>query len=232
MVSIIINTINENPDVLRKAVNSYLRQGDCQVIISTIEGDESLNLKGVDFAVIKKSDHVGKSPRGSFSQLNNALELIRGDWFCFASGNDYAEPHKLAQEVEKCIKSNKEICFSAFYTVTEGRKVSTLFHDYDFNKHLKGNFVSDCALMSKRLVDKYLPFNLDLNNYAFWDLWLRIYEGEGDVFVYNDSPTWNYIQNADDMHNLRKKSKTQQVIAKRDRNIMLTNHIKNESIKY
>jgi hypothetical protein len=82
-VSVIINTINENPLVLKKAVDSYLKQYGVkvQLIISTIEGDPSLSLKGVDFAMLKKEDHVGRSPRGSFQQLNNTLPLIKGDYF-------------------------------------------------------------------------------------------------------------------------------------------------------
>jgi hypothetical protein len=84
--------------------------------------------------------------------------------------------------------------------------------------------VSDCALISKRLVDKYLPFKLELNNYAYWNLWLEIYKGEGNVFTYNQEPTWNYIQRQTDMHNERKESKEKQEQAQRDRSRMLKLH--------
>lgn len=225
MVSVIINTVNENKDTLLLAVNSYLMQGNCQIIVSTIEGDPCLNyLTGVEFAVVKKSDHPGKSPRGAYVQLNNALPLIKGDWFCYASGNDFATHDKLKKEVNLCIQYNKEVCYSSYiiHSGVERRRMS--FFEYDYSKHLIGNYVSDCSMMSRRLVEKYLPYRLDLGNYAHWDSWLRIYEGEGNVFHYNPDPTWFYVQNPDDMHNIRKRSPELQAIADHDREKMLNLH--------
>lgn len=224
MVSVVINTVNENPEILKRAVDSYLKQG-AQVIISTIENDPSLSLKGVDFATMKKSDHPGKSPKGSFMQLNNALPLIRGEWFCFASGNDYSSAWKLQSEVSACISNNKKVCYSAFLNVYGKKYKVKRFHEYDYQKHLKGNFVSDCALVHVSLLNKYGPFRIELNNYAFWDFWLRIYEGEGNVFHYLNSPTWFYVQNPNDMHNIRKRSPKQMKEAERDRDFMLSFHV-------
>jgi len=224
MVSVIINTVNEKPEILKRAVDSYLNQG-AQVIISTIENDVSLNMKGVDFAVMSKEEHPGKSPQGSFMQLNNALPLIRGEWFCFASGNDYAANWKLSSELKRCKETDSLVCYSAFFTVDGRKKRVKRFHEYDFNKHLKGNFVSDCALIHISLVKKYLPFKIELKNYAYWDLWLRIYKGEGNVFCYNNAPTWFYIQNANDMHNIRKRSPQLIKEAEKDKRTMLNLHI-------
>jgi len=225
MVSVIINTVNEKPEILKRAIESYVNQKvNTQIIISTIEGDPSLKIEGVEFAVMSKKDHPGKSPKGSFMQLNNALPLIKGDWFCFASGNDHAEPKKLLLEILTCKLQRKEICYSAFYSIENDIKTVKSFHKYDFSQHLKGNFVSDCALISRAIVEKYLPFKIELKNYAYWDLWLRVFEGEGDVFAYNPTPTWNYIQNADDMHNIRKRSPEQIAEAKADREYMLSFH--------
>ena len=113
-VSVIINTINEQKDVLERAVDSYINQCD-QVIISTIEGDQSLSyLKGVEFAVVSKSEHVGRSPKGGYQQINNALKSFNGDFLCYASGNDYAEPDKIAIELDCLLSRGKDVCNSAF----------------------------------------------------------------------------------------------------------------------
>lgn len=228
-----MNTFKEDQNYLKQAIESYLNQNhvEVQLIISTVENDTNIpfilsNYPNVEIAILPKDQHPGKSPKASFIQLNNALPLIRGEWFCFASSNDYAQPDKLISEIHACRYNNKEVCYSAFTLVDENGEFISVrkFHPYSFNKHLQGNFVSDCALISKRLVDQYLPFNVDLNNYAYWDLWLRIFEGEGDVFTYKDLPTWNYRQDSNSMHIKRRSNKQQQLKADQDRERMLSIH--------
>lgn len=223
-----MNTVKEDPLVLQRAINSYLNQQGVtlQLIISTVEGDACINqFEGVEYSVLPKSQHSGKSPKGAYEQINHALKMVKGDWLCYASGNDYAHEKKLITEVELCLSSGKEVCYSAFFSQTNGVNTLMKFRpEYDYSAHFEGNFVSDCSLISRRLVEKYLPYDLDLKNYAHWDSWLRIYEGEGDVFVYNPEPTWFYVQNHNDMHNIRKRSPEQIEQAKKDREFMLSRH--------
>ena len=230
-----MNTINENPFRLERAVRSCLDQRGVEVdlIISTVEGDVSIELcKYLPLRIVTmpKSDHPGKMPRGSFLQLNNALPHIRGEWFVFASSNDYTYPDKLIKEVNACVAAGKEVCYSSYNSTAtdpDGKEIIVQlirFHDYDFDKHKKGNFVSDVAIVSRRLVDKYLPFRTELNNYAYWDLWLRIYEGEGNVFCYQPEPTWAYGMYSDSMHLVRKRNPAEQAKELQDRNRMLSLH--------
>ena len=231
-VSVIMNTVGERQDYLSLAIESYLDQKGCEVelIISTITGDVNINFvkeKYPQVKIITMDKLCEKSPKGSFLQLNNAFPHITGDWFTFASSNDIAIQTKLIQEVEMCLNNGKkEVCYSSFHLIDEiGNLIRTqLFFPYNYDKHLIGNFVSDCALISKRLVDEYLPFKVDLNNYAYWDLWLRIYEGEGNVFIYNKTPTWGYRQIETSMHIDRQKSELKLAEAKRDKEIMLNLH--------
>lgn len=230
-VSVIMNTVGERQDYLTLAIKGYLNQVGVEVelIISTITNDINIYFIKENYPTVKivtMDKLVEKSPKGSFLQLNNALPHITGDWFTFASSNDTTSYTKLIQEVEMCLKNNKEVCYSAFNLINEDSQFirTQSFFDYDYQKHLIGNFVSDCALISKRLVDKYLPFKVELNNYAYWDLWLRIYEGEGNVFTYNPNPTWGYRQIETSMHIDRQKSELKLAEAKRDKEIMLNLH--------
>lgn len=236
-VSVIMNTVNERRDYLVLAIDSYLRQIKCQVelIISTVEDDPNIDFIKKNYPMCKvvtmpRKDHpIGqgtKSPRGSFLQLNNGIKHITGDWFTFASGNDIAFQNKLSLEVETCLRHNKQVCYSAYNYIDEaGEYISYQgFHDYDFDKHLKGNFVADCSMVSRRLVNKYMPFRVELNNYAYWDLWLRIRKIEGNVFVYNSAPTWGYRQDRDSMHVKRFADPIKMAEAERDKNIMLKLH--------
>jgi len=239
-VTVIMNCINEREDFLTEAINSYLRQKNVvmQLIVSTVEGDDSINFIGrywssTDVLVVamprdKHPIATGvKSPKGSFLQLNNALPYMKGDWFCFASSNDIAYNNKCADEIEICIKNEKEVCYSSMDLLKEnGRKYENVpLQDYDWDYHLKRNFVADCSMIGKRLVDLYLPFHTELNNYAYWDLWLRIRKVEGNVFIYNKNPTWGYRQDNDSMHVKRKQSKELQRQAQMDKEDMLNLHL-------
>lgn len=222
--TVIINTISEDFEVLKRCVDSYKSQFT-QVIISTIEDDVSIDkFDGVEYAIVLKSDHVGKSASGAYQQINNALKLFNTDYLCYASGNDYAEPNKAKIEIEILKKTGKKVCYSAFWNVKAGVKSIQPLHDYNYDVHLTNNFVSDCSMITRDIVEKYLPYRIKYKNFAHWDSWLRIYEEEGDVFVYNPVPTWNYLWNDNDMskERLRSPEKIKQNLE--DREQMLKDH--------
>jgi len=206
--TVIINTVNEKPEYLRQAIESYLKQRfvTMQVIVSTIKGDISTQIakeyKGVQLVICPE--------KGIYEQLVHAVKFIKHEWFAYASGNDIAEPTKMYQEIRACQKHKKEVCYSDFYKANENLTVkkTASFHRYSYPLHLEGNYVNDCATVSTRLVMKY-GFDLQWGNHAYWDLWLRIYEGEGDVFVYNPSPTWIYRITNDSSHVKRKSNPEQ-----------------------
>jgi len=236
-VSVVMNTVNEDVFFLQRSIESYIQQVrvDMQLLISTVSGDKNIPFiqnKYPEIQIVEMpkelhpSFHGIKSPKGSFLQLNNALPFFKGEWFTFAGGNDYAYSNKLATEIELCIKREKEICYSAYDYINENNELikKIYFREYDYEKHFIGNFVADSSIVSKRLVDKYLPFRVELNNYAYWDLWLRIFEGEGDVFCYNNHPTWAYMQDENSMHIKRWKDEKAMAEAEMDKERMLNLH--------
>jgi len=202
-VSVIMNTVGEDPDVLRSAIKSYLGQNNAkvQLIISTIEGDPSI-LLAEELRLT-----VSISPtKGIYEQLNHALQYVEGDWFCYASGNDLASPDKLQDETRMCIDNKKLICYSDFKIVNEKWEPtgSRHFHEYDISRHLQGNFVSDCALIHRSIIDRFAPFDLRWGNHAYWDFWLRVYKALGDVFIYNRRAEWFYRVDGRNQHVQRK----------------------------
>lgn len=232
VTSVIINTYHEKPGYLYKAIESYVNQTmPVEIIISAVNNDPNIPMiqkyanmiKDIPFKLILKPPHE-KSPSGVYEQINNALPHLTGDWLCYASSNDYAEPDKIEREILWCQQYGKEVCYSEINEVTEdGQYILTRrFHRYIHERHLIENFVSDCSLLSRRLVDKYLPFRVEMKNYAYWDLWLRIYKGEGDVFCYLPHATWNYRRCSDSMHSTRTAEQQEQ--HDRDREMMLNKH--------
>lgn len=198
--SVIINTYKENEDYLNEAIKSYLNQVgvNIQLIISTVKGDNAINIA----QQYKEIDLCISEDPGIYSQLNKAVFLVKNNWFAYASGNDVAYPHKMYKEINTCVENEKLVCYSAFDVVKEklafkdgsmsGYQYTRRFFEYKPKLHLKGNFINDCATMHRFLLEKYRPFKLRWGNHAYWDLWLRIFEGEGNVFAYNDEATWMY----------------------------------------
>jgi ribosomal protein L24E len=134
--------------------------------------------------------------------------MVKTDWFSYASGNDVAAPTKMINEIECCLKNGKKICYSNFYHTDKDLKVTrtTDFYKYDYKVHLKGNFVNDCATIHKSILDKYMPFDITWKNHAYWDFWLRVYEGEGDVFCFNPNPEWYYRVSKNSKHIQRSRN--------------------------
>lgn len=201
--TVIINTLNEDTELLKQSVDAYENQvgADVEIIISTVSGDNNMRLiksMGHTVVVTPKSRHPSYSPEGSFMQLNAGIKKITTDWACFMSSNDVALPHKVAQEIELCLSNDKLVCYSA-YTETQRDLTpirTTILPPYNRARHQTGNFVSDASMINTELWTKYAPFPWKkYGNFCYWDMWLRMYEDLGDVFVCNTNPTWLYRQN-------------------------------------
>ena len=227
-----MNSYRNDRAELEQAIRSYIGQErvEMQLILVTVKGDEAVRV-GEEMGV---DDLVVMDKPGIYQQLNEGLKRIRGDWYCYASGNDVALPFKCYQEIECLVGSRetgvgspqKEVCYSAFWRTDKNLqdRVKMNFHNYTYKQHLHGNFVNDCAMMSRRLIDKYGPFREEWENGAHWDMWLRIFEGEGDVFVYNNSGTWLYRTSEDSQHVRRANNKEWKARNRMKINMMLETH--------
>lgn len=233
-VTVIMNVYNENPIFLFQAIESYLNQINVkiQIIISTIENDPCIKLindkyNNIEFCISNIKEHPGYGHKGIYYQLNKSIHQIKNYWYSYASSNDVALTDKLYNEITKCLKMDKRICYSSFYLTDQKLNIIQLlnFHDYDFNKHLKGNFVNDCALIESKLLIEMMPFNSELySNHAYWDLWLRIYKKYGNVFIYNPIPTFYYRKHNNALHIDTAKNNIKKNINNHYREILLSHH--------
>lgn len=225
MISVIMNTYNENPKFLKQAIKSILFQKDVDIhlILSTVENDISIknhkDNNNIDFCI---------SPQpGIYNQINNAISKIQGEWFCYVSSNDFYLPRKLIDEKNICEKQNKLVCYSSYYKTNENLKIirQKKLKNYNYHKHLKSNFVSDVALVKSELLLEHAPFKIEYGNYAFWDLWLRIAESKGeDVFAYNPRPEWYYRITNNSRHIRKRKNKEWMQKENNDKQKMLQEH--------
>ena len=229
LITVIINTVNERPERLRKTIQSFKNQieVDVHILVSTVEDDISIGI-----AKDMGCDHVICPDKGIYQQLNHAIKYIKGDWWSYSSGHDIALYDKLVTEYNCCIKNNAKVCYSAYWISypDTNRKYVQRFYDYDYQKHLElGNFVNDCALIKTSLIKKYAPFrHEEFHNDSFYDFWLRVYEGEGNIFCYNPEPTWDYIQYSDSKHIVRKVNTEEVIQYDNIRDKMKIKHLKPE----
>ena len=99
-----------------------------------------------------------------------------------------------------------------------------IFYEYDYQKHLTANFVCDGSIMHRSIFDKYIPYQTKWYNYASWDFWLRVYEGEGNVFAYSPVPLLKYRQTKDSRHLRRDNNKKWKQKDIKERDLMLNYH--------
>lgn len=221
-----MNTYKDRPDHLKKAIEGYQNQKiPCELIVSTMRGDPAIDTAkkmNVEKIVLNEKP-------GICGQINKVLEYAEKNWFCVASGNDFAMPNKLIDEHSLLFKNKKKVCYSAFYTGNKNLKITgtNRFHKYDYNKHKIGNFIIDNAMVRMDLLKKY-PLREEVGNYLFWDFWLRIYEGEGNVFLYNDVPNFIYRLDGLGRHFRKKKDKNLWNLDEKNKAYMLSLH----NIKY
>lgn len=219
-ISVIMNTYKANQQWLREAAISYLNQKsvDVQLIISTVSGDPSLEtLSDLSVELV-----VSPAP-GIYPQLNNALKAIKGDWYAYASGDDVALDDKLISEHKAAVQTGAKIVYSGYYKVNaslQNRK-RYLFSDFKINTLFDRCYITDCALISREIIDKYGPFDLLCGNLAYYDFWFRVYAGEGNVFYNLRKPTWLYRQ-----HGSQNKRKWQGDPEKKRKQMQLKNMVK------
>lgn len=231
VVSIIVPSLNEQEDIFKRCIESLLDQEGItpHIILSTVEGDPSikwgLEYDNVEVIYMNRDDHPGRSPDGSFQQIVNAIPYLRGEYMFYFSSNDICQKSKGINEINKLV-DGKLVCYSSILFCDENLenvREKTYPEEYTVDRHLASNFIYDSSMVRTEIFKKYMPFS-GWYNCGYWDLWLRIYEGEGNVFAYNPEPTKMYIQHSNSMHLKREKSQADKERHLADREEMLSYH--------
>lgn len=227
VVGIVMNSYENQPDHLATAIRSCLAQRGVVVklVVSTVVGDSAEAVAGsIDPKIV-----IVRGPRPNiYEQLNRGIAALGNvGWYYFFSGNDYSFPTKAAEEVGVCARTGKRVCNSDYFIVDDvlkNREHVTL-PSYDYGRHMRGiNFVSDCSMVKIGILRKYAPFRVQYDNYAYYDFWLRVFEGEGNVFANNHKPTWLYRICDTSKHILREKNAAEVAAYKKKCQAMLATH--------
>ena len=200
-INVIVISYKDNKKALKKVFKAWQQQVNVntEIILTTVKDDPSVSVAkkmGVKTIVLNDKPSIPE-------QLNNGYNMASGKYVTCAGGHDIPPNDKLLNEVQLCESLNVPLCYSDFYNVDEKMNIISYYKAglYDYIRHLKGNFVPDNALCRLDILRKYLPLHWEYDNSAYWDLWLRIAEGEGEKsFVYNNKPGLFYIQNGKGRH--------------------------------
>jgi hypothetical protein len=221
--SVIINTLNDNPDFLIESVDAVLNQKmvDVQLLLSTVSGDPSIKTlegRGVEFVI---NDHPG-----IYYQLNNALKMVKHNWVSYISGNDVMLPNKMYDEISICLERKKMVCYSDYNVMDVNLNFikTNSFFEYNFEKHLEGNYVNDAATFHSSLLAQYGLMSEEFDNLGYWDFWLKIGKEHPEYFEYNPNPVFNYRLSDSSRHVKRKNDPKWKKRELEDRRKMLIRH--------
>lgn len=230
-VTVIMNTFNERRDWLKAALDRVAPQVK-HVIISACEGDQNTAYlreilpNNARLVLLPYHEQLGKCPQQSFRQINNALPYVATEYVSWTSSDDLMHPEKYQRELDTLLSTGKQIVYSDYEMVDADLRHQCFVSlgEYRYDRHLTNNFVSDLSLMRTDLLREFKLHGDRWRNYAFWDMWLRIFMARGNVFVNLPQPMWQYRQDADSTHMKRKRSPEMQAEADRDRRAMLKSH--------
>jgi len=209
-VSVIISTYQDEINELKESITSVLHQEKVsqEIILVMVSDDPNTEIAkawipkindGAQYSkirlhVCRESEHPGKSPDGSFFQINAGLKYATKDYIRWFSGDDILYPRSTITQIEALQKSGKKVSYGGYTLLDRDNKVAESVKFFPYNRliHQRTNFINDVALFDSSLI-KYLPFEFERwGNYAFWHFWLTVFENEGDQFEYTDQVLWAY----------------------------------------
>jgi len=221
-VTIMMNCSKERKSDFDRMVDSCLNQKGVkvQLIVTTIQGDDCIRWYDGEMNVIPRLEHPGRNPNGSFYQINQSLHLIKGDYFLWVGSDDKLNLDKCIIEIEG---NPGGICYTDYHLSDRTLKDNHLvLSDYDYKKHLTGNFIPDCTVIPKKFFH-LLPFRTGWYNCGYWDFWLRVAE-DGGSLKHLAIPTWYYIQRKFSMHIKRKRNPQERRMFDQAKKDMISSH--------
>lgn len=209
-ITVLINSYEEQRETFLMSLGSvFSNDVDLQVIVCTVRGDPCLEWGKhfpIDWVVVDKPD--------IFNQFNSMIPYIKGDFVTYHSCNDLMYSDKLRIESDFLASAtNKKIVYTDFDMIDiDNKKTIYKAVPYDYEKHLNRSFVPDCAMVTCDIYRNYCPLDTRWGNNSLWDLFLRVYKKEGNVFHEINTSTWLYIKSPKSNSERRKKDKEKEML--------------------
>ncbi|MFP7297234.1 glycosyltransferase family 2 protein [Neobacillus niacini] len=124
LVSVIMSTYNEEPEWLKKCIDSILNQTYSHFeFLIVLDNPENVQLKELLDAYQKKDNRIKLIPNpknmGLVKSLNTALEHCNGKYVARMDADDIADPERLEKEKRYLEEKNLDFVFSSMIVIDE-----------------------------------------------------------------------------------------------------------------
>ena len=186
LVSVIIPTHNNRPELLCEALRSVLAQTmqDFEIIV--------VNDAGVDVSPwVRSVEDLGRirilqnlQNNGISAARNVGIRASRGKYIAYLDDDGQFYPHHLADLVEAAETSGFALVYSdgfqASHYDSDGYTSIERSHDYPGSFELRdllacNQLPLNCVLHLRSCIDKVGGFDETLGAYEDWDMWLRLF---------------------------------------------------------
>ena len=180
LVSVVMATFNEEPDMVTKAISSILCQtySNLELFIlddstkeETIHAIDNMS-KDLRVKVVRKGNRMGFVPA-----LNEGIRLSNGKYIARMDGDDFSLPERLELEVEYMEKNPNVAVLGGFINIMDENENITGERLYPANGKKLAVYRSPVAhptvLMRSELAKNGFSYNEKLKKAEDLDLWLR-----------------------------------------------------------
>jgi glycosyltransferase involved in cell wall biosynthesis len=127
LVSVIMSTYNEEPDWLKKSIDSILNQTYRNIeFIIVLDKPENEELRSILYEYEKKDNRVkiilNKKNMGLVKSLNTALEHCHGKYIARMDADDISDPERISKEKNYLENNKLDFVFSGMIVIDENDK--------------------------------------------------------------------------------------------------------------
>lgn len=192
-VSIIMPVYQQRQDWFFTALDSLVAQSypDKEVIVSGITGDPTLKWVK-EFDGVKLVESCVPDPK---RQINEGIKYATGDLIIQSGSDDQMLPGALARMV-KVYEDNYAVMVYPDLEYCDENMNMMYVHkaplQFDIRLLRERQIMTDCSLVSKKVLWEFALFDVALGKFAVWDMWLKIGEKYPDKIFHSGNVGWKY----------------------------------------
>lgn len=205
LVSVIIPTCDEDPEYIKRAVESAFSQSYDNLEVVVVDGGNN------DWLVNQYSSshnliYCSQQPRGVSAARNEAIDQAEGDIIAFLDCDDYYAEEKIERQVKQ-FRDGAEVVYTDSYTVLDGETsvcgsfsiTDTSNAHIDFFRYdgMNGNIPTSSIAVRKKCI-KEKRFNEQLAGGEDYHLWVRLFKDVTNI-VHIEEPLVYISQRAESL---------------------------------
>jgi glycosyltransferase involved in cell wall biosynthesis len=162
-----------------------------EIIVSGIVGDEALEW-AKSFDGVRIVDSNIPDPK---RQINEGIKFAMGEAVIQAASDDFMYRKTLAKMVKVYEDNNAVLVYPDTEYCDENLNMAYTHRapkQFSMEALRKRQIMSDCSLVSKRVLWEFGHFDIELSKFAVWDMWLKIGQKYPDKIIHSGCVGWKY----------------------------------------